>query len=70
MTTGQPAKVSILANGNYFLLNKQVQTGFLEVIGTVSAGAKVQKNVAIGQDITVAKNNISPVALTINPLYN
>lgn len=70
VTTGQPAKVSILANGNYFLLNKQVQTGFLEVIGTVSAGAKVQKNVAIGQDITVAKNNISPVVLTINPLYN
>ena len=70
VTTGQPAKVSILANGNYFFFFLQVQTGFLEVIGTVSAGAKVQKNVAIGQDITVAKNNISPVALTINPLYN
>ncbi|MFO1365905.1 MAG: ABC transporter permease [Moraxella osloensis] len=43
VTTGQPAKVSILANGNYFLLNKQVQTGVFKVIGTVSAGAKVQK---------------------------
>lgn len=70
VVTGQPAKVSILANGNYFLLNKQVQTGFLEVIGTVSAGTKIQKNVAIGQDISVAKSTISPVALTINPLYN
>ena len=68
--TGQSAKVSILANGNYFLLNKQVQTGFLEVIGTVSAGTELQKNVAIGQDITVAKTTLSPVSLTINPLYN
>lgn len=70
VSTGQPAKVSVLANGNYFLLNKQVQTGFLEVIGTVSAGIEIQKSVAQGQDSTLAKGSINPVNLTINPLYN
>lgn len=70
VANGQPAKVSVLANGNYFLLNKQVQTGFLEVVGTVSAGVKVQQAVARGQDITLAKNQLSSVALSINPLYN
>ncbi len=67
---GQTAKVSILANGNYFLLNKQVQTGFLEVIGTVSAGAKIQRNIAQGQDVTMARGSVAAVNLTINPLYN
>lgn len=70
VNTGQTAKVSVLANGNYFLLNKQVQTGFLEVIGTVSAGIKLQRSVAQGQDITLTKSNLTPVSLTINPLYN
>lgn len=67
---GQPAKVSVLANGNYFLLNKQVQTGFLEVVGTVSAGIKIQKAIATGQDSTLAKQNVNAISLTINPLYN
>lgn len=70
VNTGQTAKVSVLANGNYFLLNKQVQTGFLEVIGTVSAGIKLQRSVAQGQDITLTRSNLTPVSLTINPLYN
>ena len=70
VSTGQSAKVSVLANGNYFLLNKQVQTGFLEIIGTVSAGVEIQKSVMQGNDITLAKANLSPVNLTINPLYN
>ncbi len=70
VNTGQMAKVSVLANGNYFLLNKQVQTGFLEVIGTVSAGIKIQKSVAQGQDINLSKANFNAVNLTINPLYN
>lgn len=70
VNTGQSAKVSVLTNGNYFLLNKQVQTGFLEVIGTVSAGIEIQKAVAQGQDVSLAKASINPVNLTINPLYN
>ena len=70
VNSGQAAKVSILANGNYFLLNKQVQTGFMEVAGTVSAGAEIKRAVAQGQDINVAKASFSPVNITINPLYN
>lgn len=70
VSSGQPAKVSILANGNYFMLNKQVQTGFMEVIGTLSAGTKLQKSVAQGQDMSLAKANLTAVNLTVNPLYN
>lgn len=70
VSTGQPAKVSILSNGNYFLLNKQVQTGFLEVVGTVSAGIEIQKSVAQGTDTTLARQKVTPISVTINPLYN
>lgn len=67
---GQPAKVSVLGNGGYFLLNKQVQSGFLEVIGTVSAGVEIKGAIARGANPSIAAVSTSPVSLTINPLYN
>ncbi|PID37873.1 MAG: ABC transporter [Pseudomonadales bacterium] len=39
---GKSAEVSILGNGGYFLLNKYVQTGFMQAVGTVSAGVETQ----------------------------
>ncbi|MFW2176308.1 MULTISPECIES: ABC transporter permease [unclassified Moraxella] len=68
--SAQTAKVSIMGNASYFLLNKQVQTGFSEVVGTVSAGIDIQKNVAQGSYATLASQNTAPVSLLINPLYN
>ena len=46
--SGKAASVSVLGNGGYFLLNKNVQMGFLEAVSTVSSGVEVKKNVAQG----------------------
>lgn len=70
VVSGQTARVSILGNGGYFLLNKQVQTGFMEAVGTVSAGVEIQQAVARGAYSQTAKASTSPVTITINPLYN
>ena len=40
---GENALVSIEANGAYALLNKAVQYGFAEAVGTVSAGVEIRK---------------------------
>ena len=40
---GENAVVSIEANGAYALLNKAVQFGFAEAVGTVSAGVVIRK---------------------------
>lgn len=70
VVTTQPAFVSVLGNGGYFILNKQVQTGFSEVVGTVSAGVEIKKAVAQGAYQAVATTNTTPVPLRINPMYN
>ncbi|WP_284143720.1 ABC transporter permease [Psychrobacter sp. WY6] len=41
--SGKAASVSVLGNGGYFLLNKNVQMGFLKAVSTVSAGIEVKK---------------------------
>lgn len=41
--SGKAASVSVLGNGGYFLLNKNVQMGFLKAVSTVSAGVKIKK---------------------------
>ena len=41
--SGKEASVSVLGNGGYFLLNKNVQTGFLKAVSTVSAGIEIKK---------------------------
>lgn len=66
----KPASVSVLGNGSYFLLNKNVQTGFLQAVSTVSAGIEVKKNVAQGAYIGTAAANTQAVPLQIQPLYN
>lgn len=68
--SGKKASVSVLGNGGYFLLNKNVQMGFLKAVGTVSAGIEVKKSVAQGIYPTTAKANTQAVPLQIIPLYN
>ncbi|MGM8908822.1 ABC transporter permease [Psychrobacter sp. 1U1] len=64
------ASVSVLGNGGYFLLNKNVQMGFLQAVSTVSAGIEVKKNVAQGAYAPTAVQNTQAVPLQIMPLYN
>lgn len=67
---GKAASVSVLGNGGYFLLNKNVQTGFLQAVSTVSAGVEVKKSVAQGAYMPTAAQNTQAVPLQIAPLYN
>ena len=66
----KPASVSVLGNGGYFLLNKNVQLGFLKAVNTVSAGIEVKKNVAKGAYTATAMANTQAVPLQIHTLYN
>ena len=68
--SGKAASVSVLGNGGYFILNKNVQLGFLKAVSTVSAGIEVKKNVAQGAYLPTASKNTQAVPLQIIPLYN
>lgn len=68
--SGKQAKVSVLANGSYFILNQRVQMGFLQSISTVSAGIKIEKSVAQGAYKPIAEKSSQALPLQIIPLYN
>ncbi|MFT4241947.1 MAG: ABC transporter permease [Acidovorax sp.] len=67
---GQNAVVSIEANGAYALLNKAVQYGFAEAVGTVSAGVEIRKLQAAGQSAQQARDSRAPVQLQMVALFN
>lgn len=68
--SGKSASVSVLGNGGYFLLNKNVQMGFLQAVSTVSAGIEIKKSVAKGAYSATAAASTQAVPLKIMPLYN
>ena len=68
--SGKAASVSVLGNGGYFILNRNVQLGFLQAVSTVSAGIEVKKNVAQGAYSPTAAKNTQAIPLQIIPLYN
>jgi len=68
--SGQQAHVSVLGNGGYFILNKNVQLGFSQAVSTVSAGIKVKKAVAKGAYAPTASQRTQAIPLRIIPLYN
>ena len=68
--SGEQAHVSVLGNGGYFILNKNVQLGFSQAVSTVSAGIKVKKSIAKGAYASTAAQNTQAVPLRIMPLYN
>ncbi len=68
--SGEQVHVSVLGNGGYFILNKNVQLGFSQAVGTVSAGIKVKKSIAKGAYASTAAQNTQAVPLRIMPLYN
>ncbi|MGE6245074.1 ABC transporter permease [Psychrobacter proteolyticus] len=68
--SGEQAHVSVLGNGGYFILNKNVQLGFSQAVSTVSAGIKVKKSIAKGAYASTAAQNTQAIPLRIMPLYN
>lgn len=68
--SSQAASVTVIGNGGYLLLNKNVQIGFLKAVSTVSAGIEIKKSVAQGAYSATAQANTQAVPLHITPLYN
>lgn len=62
--------VPVYANGAYPLAAKQVQYGFAEALGTVSAGIELRRLGAGGQSSLQAANSRSPVNLQMQALFN
>lgn len=62
--------VPVYANGAYPLAAKQVQYGFAEAVGTVSAGVELRRLEAGGQSRLQAASSRSPVNLQMRALFN
>ncbi|WP_051302975.1 ABC transporter permease [Comamonas composti] len=66
----QEAVIPVYANGAYPLVAKQVQYGFAEAVGTVSAGIEIKRLMAGGQSSLQAQASRSPVNLQQQALFN
>lgn len=64
------AVIPVYANGAYPLLSKQVQYGFAEAFGTVSAGVQIKRLQAGGQSAPQAAASRAPVNLQAVALFN
>jgi ABC-2 type transport system permease protein len=62
--------VPVYANGAYPLVSKQVQYGFAEAFGTVSAGIEIKRLSAGGQSALQAVSSRSPVNAQAIALFN
>lgn len=62
--------VPVYANGAYPLVSKQVQYGFAEAVGTVSAGVEVKRLQASGQSALQSAASRSPVNVHNVALFN
>ena len=67
---GDNAVVPVYANGAYPLAAKQVQYGFAEAFGTVSAGIEMRRLTAGGQSGLQAASSRAPVNLQMEALFN
>lgn len=67
---GSSATVAIMANGAYPLFAKEVQYGFAEAVGTVSAGVEIRKLQASGQSALQANASRAPLSLQMQALFN
>ncbi|MCM2256581.1 MAG: ABC transporter permease [Vicinamibacteria bacterium] len=66
----RPAKVGVFADASYFLVYRQVATGFLEATGTLSAGIEIRRLQARGLTEAAALERREPVPLRVRPLFN
>lgn len=67
---GAPAVITVEGNGAYAMLNKAVQYGFAEAIGTVSAEVEIRQLQAAGQSAAQARASRAPVQLQMVALFN
>jgi ABC-2 type transport system permease protein len=67
---GRKARVGVFADASYFLVYRQVATGFLETVGTLSAGIDIRRLEARGRTETAARALRDPVPLLVRPLFN
>jgi ABC-2 type transport system permease protein len=66
----QRARVGVYADASYFLVYRQVATGFVESTGVVSAGIDVRRLESRGRPRTSALALRDPVPLVVRPLFN
>ena len=66
----QDVVVPVYANGAYPLVSKQVQYGFAEAVGTVSAGVELKRLQASGQSALQAASSRAPVNVRNVALFN
>lgn len=67
---GMKARVGVFADASYFLVYRQVATGFLETVGTLSAGIDIRRLEARGRTEAAARALRDPVPLLVRPLFN
>lgn len=67
---GEQASVAVYADASYFLVYRQVLTGALESIGTLSAGIEVRRLQAQGLPVDAAMRARDPLPLVTRPLFN
>lgn len=67
---GAGSVLPVYANGAYPIAGKQVQYGFAEAFGTVSAGVELRRLQAAGQSPLQAAASRSPVNARLLPLFN
>lgn len=67
---GRRTRVGVFADASYFLVYRQVATGFLEATGTLSAGIDVRRLEARGKTEGAARALRDPVPLVVRPLFN
>jgi ABC-2 type transport system permease protein len=67
---GRKARVSVFADASYFLVYRQVATGFLETVGTLSAGIDIRRLEARGRTEAASRALRDPVPLLVRPLFN
>lgn len=66
----QEVVVPVYANGAYPLVSKQVQYGFAEAVGTVSAGVELKRLQAAGQSALQAASSRAPLNVRNVALFN
>ena len=66
----EAAVVNVQANAAYALINKAVQRGFAEAVGTASAAVEIHRLQAQGQSAAQARASRNPVQLQSVALFN
>ena len=67
---GRKARIGVFADASTFLVYRQVATGFVEAVGTLSAGIDIRRLEARGRSEAAARALRDPVPLLVRPLFN